>query len=400
MSTTLLAILKEEVREELVSNILPFWMGKMIDARDGGFFGRIDGSGRVYDDAGKGCVLNARILWTFSAAFRILKNTDYLKTAERSKDYLLEHFFDKDYGGVFWLLDHKGEMNDGKKQIYAQAFSIYGLTEYYRITNDMKCLDKAIELFRLIEKFSYDVKFDGYFEAFSREWGTLDDLRLSAKDANEKKTMNTHLHVLEAYTNLYRIWKDDLLKNQLRKLICVFTDRIVNSQTYNLNMFFDEEWNDKTDLVSYGHNIESAWLIYEAALVLEDELITAKVKKICLSIAEASKVGIMADGSMIYEKFFRSGHTDTDRHWWVQAETVVGFLNAFTLSGKEEYLDMSVAAWRFISDHLVDRQNGEWYWSVDNNLQPNLKEDKAGFWKCPYHDSRMCLEIIERQSVI
>ena len=400
MSTTLLAILKAEVREELVSNILPFWMGKMIDARDGGFFGRIDGSGRVYDDAGKGCVLNARILWTFSAAFRILKNTDYLKTAERSKDYLLEHFFDKDYGGVFWLLDHKGEMNDGKKQIYAQAFSIYGLTEYYRITNDMKCLDKAIELFRLIEKYSYDVKFDGYFEAFSREWGTLDDLRLSAKDANEKKTMNTHLHVLEAYTNLYRIWKDDLLKNQLMKLICVFTDRIVNSQTYNLNMFFDEEWNDKTDLVSYGHNIESAWLIYEAALVLEDELITAKVKKICLSIAEASKVGIMADGSMIYEKFFRSGHTDTDRHWWVQAETVVGFLNAFTLSGKEEYLDMSVAAWRFISDHLVDRQNGEWYWSVDNNLQPNLKEDKAGFWKCPYHDSRMCLEIIERQNVI
>jgi mannobiose 2-epimerase len=400
MSKSKLEILKSEVKEELITNILPFWITKMTDSRDGGFYGRIDGSGHVYNDADKGCVLNARILWSFSSAFRILKNPGYLKTAERSKDYLLNHFFDKEYGGVFWLLNHKGEMKDGKKQIYAQAFAIYGLTEYYRITNDTTCLGIAIELFRLIEKHSYDIKLDGYFEAFSREWGVLDDLRLSAKDANEKKTMNTHLHVLEAYTNLYRIWKDDLLKKQLQRLINVFTDKIVNSKTFNLNMFFDEEWNDKTDLVSYGHNIESSWLIYEAALVLGDETIINKVKKICLRIAGASKEGIMADGSMIYEKFFKSGHIDSDRHWWVQAETVVGFLNAYTLSGKEEYLNLSQAAWKFISCHLVDKQNGEWYWSVDKNLQPNIKEDKAGFWKCPYHDSRMCLEIIERQNVI
>jgi len=398
MSLSKPEILKAEVTEELVTNILPFWMTKMIDSKDGGFYGRIDGSGRVFNDADKGCVLNARILWTFSSAFRILKNPDYLKTAERSKDYLLDHFFDKEFGGVFWLLDHIGQMKDGKKQIYAQAFSIYGLTEYYRITHDSDCLGKAIELFRLIERYSYDNKLDGYFEAFSREWGALDDLRLSAKDANEKKTMNTHLHVLEAYTNLYRIWKDDLLKKQLYKLIGVFTDRIVNSETFNLNMFFDEEWNDKTDLISYGHNIESSWLIYEAALALGDDTVISKVKKICIGIAEAAKDGIMADGSMIYENFFKSGHIDYDRHWWVQAETVVGYLNAYTLSGNEEYLGLSLAAWKFISDHIIDRQNGEWYWSVDKNLQPNLKEDKAGFWKCPYHDSRMCLEIIERQN--
>jgi mannobiose 2-epimerase len=396
MSENELKKLKAEVKEELVSNILPFWMEKMTDSGDGGFYGRMDGSGRIYDNADKGCVLNSRILWTFSSAFRVLKNTDYLKTAERSKDFLLDNFFDKEYGGVFWLLDHKGKMKDGKKQIYAQAFAIYGLTEYYRATNERKSLDKAIELFSLIEKYSYDEQFDGYFEAFSKEWGALDDLRLSSKDANEKKTMNTHLHVLEAYTNLYRIWKDDLLKKRLEKLIGVFTDRIVNNQTFNLNMFFDEEWNDKTELVSYGHNIESAWLINEAAEVLDDEAVSGKVKEVCLKIAEASKKGIMDDGSMIYEKFFKSGHLDTDRHWWVQAETVVGFLNAYTLSWKKEYLDLCLAAWKFISDHLVDRQNGEWYWSVDNNLQPNLKEDKAGFWKCPYHDSRMCLEIIER----
>ena len=396
MSESKLELLKSEVQEELINNILPFWMTKMIDSQNGGFFGRIDGLGKVYNNADKGCVLNARILWTFSAAFRILKNSDYLKTAERSKDYLLDHFFDKKNGGVFWLLDHNGNIKDGKKQIYAQAFAIYGLTEYYRVTNDRSCLDRAIELFRLIEKYSYDIKLGGYFEAFSMEWGGLDDLRLSEKDANEKKTMNTHLHVLEAYTNLYTVWKDDFLKRQLLNLINVFTDKIINNQTFNLNMFFDEEWNDKTDLVSYGHNIESSWLIHEAAIVLGEETLIRKVEKTCLRIAEASKEGIMADGSMIYENFFKSGQTDSDRHWWVQAETVVGFLNAFTLSGKKEYLDLSLAAWRFISDHLVDRQNGEWYWSVNKNLQPNLKEDKAGFWKCPYHDSRMCMEIIER----
>jgi cellobiose epimerase len=397
MSQSKLVTLKSEVIDELVNNILPFWSEKMIDTANGGFFGRVDGSGHIYEDADKGCVLNARILWTFSSAYRVLKNPEYLKTAEISKNYLLNNFFDDKYGGVYWLLNHKGEMKDGKKQIYAQAFAIYGLTEYYRVTKDKTILNNAIELFHLIEKFSYDQKLGGYFEAFSREWGQLDDLRLSTKDANEKKTMNTHLHVLEAYTNLFRVWKDDLLEKQLRNLISNFTDKIVNSQTYNLNMFFDEEWNDKTDLLSYGHNIESSWLIYEAALVLGDDLVIEKAKNMCLKIADSSKEGVMPDGSMIYEKFFKSGRKDTDRHWWVQAETVVGFLNAYYLSGQKDYLDHSLAAWRFIKDNIIDRQNGEWYWSVNENLLPNLKEDKAGFWKCPYHNSRMCLEIIERK---
>jgi mannobiose 2-epimerase len=397
MSGDKLEIIKSEVESELVKNILPFWSEKMIDVENGGFYGRIEGNGQVHPLSDKGCVLNSRILWTFSSAYRILKNPVYLKTAERSKNYLIDHFFDKKNGGVFWLLDYWGKVKDGKKQIYAQAFAIYALAEYYRVTGDEICLGKAVELFKLIEKYSYDEKLDGYFEAFSKEWGTLDDLRLSNKDANEKKTMNTHLHILEAYTNLYRIWKDDILKQQLSRLINVFTDKIVNSQTFNLNLFFDEEWNDKTDLISYGHNIESSWLLYEASIVLGDETIINKVKRICLRIAEVSKTGLMPDGSMIYENFFKSGDIDYDRHWWVQAEAVIGFLNAFSLSGKEEFLDISLSTWKFISNNIIDRQNGEWFWSVDRNLKPNLKEDKAGFWKCPYHNSRMCLEIIERQ---
>jgi cellobiose epimerase len=388
--------LKAEVKSELINNILLFWSTTMVDNEHGGFWGRIDGQGNIHPDADKGCVLNARILWTFSSAYRVLNNPDYLEKATRAKNYLLKHFFDKQYGGVYWLIDHKGQMVDGKKQIYAQAFTIYALSEYYRCTNDEESLQKAIELYRLIELHSFDKKLGGYFEAFSREWKETGDLRLSEKDANEKKTMNTHLHVLEAYTNLYRAWKDDGLKSQLHKLIVVFIDKIVNSKNHHLNLFFEEDWTDKTDLVSYGHDIEASWLLYEAAHVLDNKELVEKVKPICLKIADAAKEGLATDGSMIYERFYSSGHKETDRHWWVQSEAVVGYVNAFELSGNVNYLNKGIAAWTFIATHLIDQKNKEWFWSVNQDLQPNLKDDKAGLWKCPYHNSRMCFEIIER----
>jgi cellobiose epimerase len=387
--------LKSETHAELINNILPFWGTKMIDHKRGGFFGQIDGIGNVFPEAGKGCILNARILWTFSAAYRVLQNSEYLKLATIAKDYLLDYFFDEEYNGFFWLIDCNRKMIDGKKQIYAQAFVIYALAEYYRITQDETCLVKAIDTFLLIEQYSYDNNMGGYFEAFSREWGQLDDLRLSERDANEKKTMNTHLHVLEAYTNLYRIWKNKELKQQLYNLIGIFTDKILNQKTFHLNLFFDENWNCKSDIISYGHDIECSWLLYEAASILEDKALINTVKDACLKIAEKSGEGLVANGGLVYEKV-NNEHVDTDRHWWVQAEAMVGFFNAFELSGNNDFLNKTLAVWDFISNYLVDKEHGEWFWSVDVNLKPNTKDYKAGFWKCPYHNSRACLELIER----
>jgi mannobiose 2-epimerase len=392
--TTILQELKSEVRNELIHNILPFWAGKMIDTKNGGFFGQIKGDGQLIPEADKGGILNARILWSFSSAYLLEKNPLYLEMANRAKVYILDHFLDASFGGTYWTVSFDGKPVDAKKQIYSQAFFIYAFSEHYRASGEESSLQTAIELFRIIEKYSFDPELNGYFEAYSRDWILLEDLRLSEKDENEKKTMNTHLHILEAYTNLFRVWKDEELKKQLRNLILIFTEKIVNQKTFHLHLFFDENWNAKSTIISYGHDIEASWLIDEAARVFGDQKLLAEVQKICIQIAEAASEGLRADGGMVYE--LDKGHLETDRHWWVQSEAVVGFLNAFELTGNEDWLVKTKNCWKFISEKLVDRVGGEWFWSISDEGIANLKDDKAGFWKCPYHNSRMCLEVMMR----
>lgn len=388
--------LKKQLQEELTKNILPFWATRMVDEVHGGFYGRISGTGKLVPDADKGGILNARILWAFSSAYLQERNPLYLEMAKRAKDYILNCFSDAEFGGTFWTISFNGKPRDTKKQIYSQAFFIYAFTEHYRATGEESSLQTAIELFRLIEKHSFDRERNGYLEAYCRDWKLLEDLRLSAKDANEKKTMNTHLHVLEAYTNLYRVWKDDELKKQLRNLILIFAQKIVNPSTRHLSLFFDEDWNSKSEIISYGHDIEASWLIDEAARVLGEPELLGGVQKICLEIAKAAGEGLQPDGSLIYELDGQTGHVDRERHWWVQSEAVVGFLNAYELSKDEAWLTKALNCWKYISQNLIDRENGEWFWSILPDGTPNLTQDKAGFWKCPYHNSRMCLEVLAR----
>ena len=385
--------LKNELTLELSKNILPYWINKMQDKENGGFYGRIDGNEKVHKNANKGAILNARILWTFSAAYRILKNPEYLIIAERAYNYLIDYFIDKENGGVYWELDYLGKPVNTKKQTYAQGFALYGFSEFYRATGNQDALEQAKKLFYLIEKYCHDPLTEGYFEAFTVDWQPIDDMRLSEKDANEKKTMNTHLHILEPYTNLCRVWNNEQLKEAQTKLIQVFINHIINNETFHLNLFFDEHWNVKSSMVSYGHDIEASWLLFEAANVLKNNELIEKMKKISLKIADAASEGLEPDGSMIYEK--ENEHTDNDRHWWVQAETVVGLMYAWKISGIRLYHDNALKAWNYIQSKIIDYTNGEWHWSCFPNGQINLRDDKAGFWKCPYHNGRMCLEMIE-----
>ena len=397
MDKNKLVLFKKEMQDVLTGNILPFWIDKMVDHENGGFYGRIDGHGNLHADAEKGGILNARILWTFSAAYRVLGKSEYLEMATRAKDYIIAHFIDREYGGTYWSLDYKGNPKDTKKQFYAIGFMIYGLSEYVRATGDKEALDYAIQLFECIEEHSFDVIYNGYIEACTREWGEIADMRLSDLDANYPKSQNTHLHIIEPYANLYRVWKDERLEKALRNMINIFTDKILNPETNHLDLFFEKDWTRGAGhLESYGHDIECSWLMHEAALVLGDAEVLKKVEEIVPLVAKASEKGLNPDGSMIHEANLDTGHVDDDLHWWVQAEAVVGFYNIYQHFGDESALDKSLQCWQYIKDNLIDYEGGEWYWSRRPDGTLNLDDDKAGFWKCPYHNGRMCLEIIER----
>lgn len=393
MECETLVKLKSELRKELLDNILPYWMKKMPDSVNGGFYGRIDGEERVQSFANKGVVLNARILWTFSAAYRMEKKLEYLKIAGRAFAYMQDYFTDKKYGGVFWELNYKGEPLNRRKQLYAQGFALYGYSEFYRATGRPEALEAAKNIFYLMEKHAYNPEYGGYIEALDENWRVIDDMRLSSREDNAPKTMNTHLHILEPYTNLLRVWKDPALIKAHTQLIHVFYNHIINSQTKHLGLFFDWEWNTMNGDVSYGHDIEASWLLYEAAEVSGNPEIIEKAKKISIEMIEASYEGLQQDGSMIYEKM-HDGHINTNRDWWVQAETIAGSYHAWALSGDEKYLAVAEKCWEYVKQYLLDITNGEWFWGAYADGTQNRKADKAGFWKCPYHNSRMCMEIL------
>ncbi len=378
------------------NSILNYWMTHTPDKRYGGFFGKIDHDNQVYTQAPKGSVLNARILWSFSAAYNYQPKPEYLELAKRSFDYIRHYFIDEIYGGVFWTVDYLGRPLDAKKQIYALSFTIYGLTEYYKACEDVLALALAKMLFEVIEKHSYDQEKGGYLEAFARNWKGLPDLRLSDKDYNEKKTMNTHLHVLEAYTNLYRIWKDDLLEKQIRGLIHDFLTHIIDPKTNRLILFLDENWQPKSNIISYGHDIEASWLLLEAAEVLGDETLISSVKTVSVALARAAADGLDLDGSMYYEYEPDHNRLVKEHHWWVQAEAMVGFLNAWQLTGEKLFYNQFAKVWTFIQQCIISADKGEWIWGLDEDYGTIPDEDKVGLWKCPYHNSRAMLEVIHR----
>jgi cellobiose epimerase len=393
-----IAALREEVSIELTENILPYWMGKMVDEQWGGFLGRRNTLDEVVPYADKGSILNARILWTFSHAATVFKGTDravrYLQVAERAYDYLTDHFLDKETGGVYWMVDYQGKPVYTKKQVYAQAFTIYAFSEYYLATRSDSVLSKAIELFKLVEKYSFDKIENGYLEAFDRGWTLLDDLRLSDKDANEKKTMNTHLHVLEAYTNLYRCWKNPQLEKQLRNLVQIFIEKIIDKDGHMM-LFFDEKWQSKSKTISFGHDIEGSWLLQEAAEVLGDESLILSTRVLAIKMVNITlHKGTNEHGAIINE-IHSDGTIDTDCHWWPQAEALVGLVNAWQLTNNDLYLENAQSVWIFIKNKLINTTKGEWYWGVTEDGK-RMQEDKAGPWKCPYHNGRALMELINR----
>ena len=376
----------------LNDNILSFWSRKMVDPM-GGFYGRIDGQGKLHEQADKAVILNTRILWTYSAAYQITGNPKHKLMADRAYEYIAKYFIDFKNGGVFWSVDNQGQVVSDKKQTYAQAFAIYALSEYHKINEYKRAKDFCLRIFELMEEHTYDVLNNGYLEALSAQWGKLADVRLSDKDMNADKTMNTHLHVLEAYTNLYRIWPDQKLKGRLKNLIEVMLDRFVNDQGH-FNLFFTDKWELLSHEISFGHDIEGAWLLCEAAEVLGDEELIERVNQIAIKMTDAALKGLDTDGGLMNEAG-PDGITDDDKHWWPQAEALVGLINAWQITGNEEYMVQMKRVWTFIRTYIMDK-DGEWHWKVNRHGDIDYQEDKAGPWKCPYHNGRAMIEIMNR----
>jgi mannobiose 2-epimerase len=317
--------------------------------------------------------------------------------AQRAFDFVSSRFYDNKHGGAFWRLNDAGAVIDDSKKIYGQAFYIYALSEFHRALGNGPALERAKEVFELIERHAHDAKFGGYVEVCRRDWSEAGpDARLSDKDMNEKKSMNNHLHVLEAYTNLHRVWRSPRVAERLRELIEIFLTRILDPRTKHLNHFFNERWEVRSGTYTFGHDLEASWLLCETAEELGDEKLLKRVRAIAIEMAEAAfDESLGADGSLCYEG--RAGKiVDAGRECWPQAEAVVGFLNAYEISRDAKFLAAAVRVWDYIEQHLVDRVHGEWFWRINPDGTPDAKLPKVSEWKGPYHGSRACLETVRR----
>jgi len=385
-----------QVRAQLFDHILPFWCGPALDHEQGGWMGWLTNDLQPDRTQPKGLIVNSRILWAFSAVHQARPEAIYRQMADRAFDFVMSRFWDAQHGGAFWRLDDRGNVIDAAKKIYGQAFYIYALAEYHRAFKSEAALERALLLFELIERHAHDPEFGGYYEVRSRNWSEAADSRLSEKDMNEKKSMNNHLHVLEAYTNLYRVTQDPAVEQRLLELIQLFLQRILDSRTGHLHHFFDEQWRARSDTYTFGHDIEASWLLCEAADALGDIALIHQVRSTALQMAGAVLIEGFADnGGLCYEG--KGGHiVDGGKECWPQAEAVVGFINAFELSGEAKYLATARLVWNYIEQNLVDRVHGEWFWRVNPDGMPEPKLPKVSEWKGPYHGTRACLETICR----
>ena len=403
-----LQLYQNRFRKEL-ADILTWWQEHAVEKNGDGFHGAADLDGKPVPEANKSCVLNARILWTFSAAAKMPGNAAYREMATRAFRVISEKFTDHEFGGFFMELSPDNQVASGIKHTYAQAFAVYALSKYYELEPSPELMDTIQTSFQLLEEKTRDQQHPGYIEAFTREWKPLQENRMA--DNNEPRSMNTHLHVLEAYAALYKVWKDERVRERLTGLLNIFLHKIIRDNGH-LGIFFDEDFNETESskgICSFGHDIEASWLLLEAAEILGDEEIISAMQKISVKMTDAvDREGVDKDGGLFLESVRFGSHLRTNKHWWLQAENLVGFMNAFELTGDNQYWETVKLSWEFIDRHVIDHHRGEWYTKVNRIGIPFLEEpedDPSPFyrndrkidpWKCPYHNSRAMMELVRR----
>ena len=378
------------VHQELTQNILPFYVNHAVDQEHGGFYGRIDNDNTIYPQAPKGQIQHSRLLWTFARAARTLKQSAYQQLAANTYHFLQDHFWDTTQGGYFAQVAPEGRPLQTDKLIYGQAFGVYGLAEYFLLTGKEAVRERAVTLFHLLEKQATDRQHSGYFEAFTGDWQHRLRINIDLAAPQTAKTMNTHLHLLEAYTNLLCAWPDDVVRHALHQLIRLHLDQIIDQSSGHLRLHFTADWTPLNNHISFGHDIEASWLLLEAAELLGEPALLKEVTAVSLHIAQvALRDGLLPSGGL------RDEPDTTDVTWWPQAEALVGFINAYQQTQEIVYWQTAVQQWQVIQEQLVDHTNGDWFEAraADGTL---LSSQKAGYWKTPYHNGRACMELMHR----
>ncbi len=386
-------MLVNEIREHLTKVLIPFWKG-MRDDEYGGYYGWLGYDLKLDKKAVKGCILNSRILWFFSNAYLLLQEASLLDEARHGYEFLKQYCLDQENGGVYWSVTYDGKQEESLKHTYNQAFAIYALASYYNASGEQEALKIAIDLFHLIEQKCID-EF-GYLEAFTADFKPMDNEKLSENGVMAEKTMNTLLHVFEAYTSLYDVTKDPKVADRLKWILDLFAQKVYNPVKKRQEVFFDRTWNTLIDLHSFGHDIETAWLIDRGCEILGDHSYIEKMHSITNKLEENVYKLAYDNHSLANES--EDGVIDTTRIWWVQAEAMVGYLNAYQKDpGHPEYMQAVKDIWEFIQRYIVDKRVGsEWFWCVDKDGNPILDKPIVEPWKCPYHNGRMCFELIRR----
>lgn len=392
--------MREGVENDLGQNILPYWLSRAADRRNGGVYGLVDMLARPDQSADKALVITARTVWTFARAYAWMPVPAYRQMAEQAYDFLMDNFLDRANKGYYWMVSAAGEPVNDRKHVYGQAFVIYALSEYHRVFSSPAALSAAQDLWRLLGEAFLDRERGGYVECLARDLTRTSDMRMVPDDSSAEKTMNSHLHILEAFTNLYSVWPADEMEQSLRDMIEIMSNRILDRSRWHYNLYFDASWKALERVDSYGHDIEGSWLMLEAAEALGDKTVIADMKNVAVRMAEVClREAFDGEPGMRGENIDNYGLLASDRCWWVQAEAVVGFLNAYEVSGNDEFLKTASGIWRYIDERFVDRGNGEWYSSLAQDGRVYL-EPTVTAWKCPYHNSRMAIEVMRRVDLL
>jgi cellobiose epimerase len=390
------APLVKEFETEL-SSIAEWWLANAVDTEYGGFVGEIDCRNVPQPGANRGGILYGRILWFFSEAARFTGLEKYRHAAQSAYEYLTARFWDHEHDGVYWEVDYQGRPVSDRKHVYAQAFAIYGLCAYYRLSGDAGALSKAVRLYEILESVAHDPLAQGYTEAFNRDWTVADDFRLSPDEPNAPRSMNAHLHILEAYTALYITAPDEGRRHSLRRIVGYFMEHFINRENFHLRIFLDERWNDLSTKYSYGHEMEFSWLLWEAAAALAEPALSSELEPVVLGMADnCLREGRGGNGELLDGYDLKAGKPAGLSPWWVQAEALVGFLNAYAMTGRAEYFNAFEKVWAFIKQYQMDQEKGEWHWLSTLDQDGDYAFYKAGFWKCPYHNGRSMMEVCRR----